>query len=77
MSYIKIHHTDNNMKAETDYWLQAHQFNAHHSFIHSISHNEHKIAYFAQHKPSKKKRYRDMRGGGRQAKKYEYKNDFL
>lgn len=39
------------MKAETDYWLQAHQFNAHHSFIHSISHNEHKIAYFAQHKP--------------------------
>lgn len=42
------------MKAETDYWLQAHQFNAHHSFIHSISHNEHKIAYFAQHKPSKK-----------------------
>ena len=55
MSYIKIHHTDNNMKAETDYWLQAHQFNAHHSFIHSISHNEHKIAYFAQHKPSKKK----------------------
>lgn len=60
------------MKAETDYWLQAHQFNAHHSFIHSISHNEHKIAYFAQHKPFEILKMKRHEEEADDSKKYDF-----